>query len=165
MSNPLEKIQTEIQALEKQIRMKEFERFQATEKPTVEDRLTRRQRLRELKYKTKNDLSIYALRKAGHKVKVTHIRYAKNAELSVLIPVPSYLRNIVDFYPRGGVTYLVITTPDGQLLSMNSICHVDDCFDYKLGVKLCLDQITKEEATFLLSTTPTEATVKVSIAG
>lgn len=162
MKTQLDQITTEIKALEKQIRMKEFERFQASEKPTVEDRLTRRKRLRDLKYKTKNGLTVYALRKAGHKVKVTHIRYHSTKEISVLIPAPSYLRNVIDFYPRGGVTYLVITAADGQTYAVNSLCHVDDCFDYKLGVKLCLDQLTQAEADYLMSTLPTEAKPEVA---
>lgn len=156
MRTQIDEIETEIQGLKKQIRVKEFERYQATEKPTAETRLARRARLRALKYKTKNGLDVYSLRKAGHKVKVTHIRYSAHDDISVFIPVPSYLRGIVEFYPRGGVTYLVITTADGQIFSANSLCHTSDCFDYKLGVKLCLDQISQDEATFLLSTLPKE---------
>lgn len=154
MRTKIDEINTEIQDLEKQIRMKEFERFQATGKAKSEDRLIRRARLRKLRYSTKNGLDVYKLRQAGHKVKVTHIRYTASDDISVLIPAPSYLRGVVEFYPRGGVTYLVITTADGQTLSANSICHADDCFDYKLGVKLCLDQISQAEADFLLSTLP-----------
>lgn len=151
MKTQIDEITNEIKSLEKQIRVKEFERFQATEKPNTEDRLARRQRLRNLKYKTKNGLSVYALRKAGHKVKITHIRYQNNDDISVLVPAPSYLRGIVDFYPRGGVTYLVINSADKQQFAASSICHTADCFDYKLGVKLCLDQITQAEADYLLS--------------
>lgn len=110
------------------------------------------------KYKTRNGLTIYGLRKAGNDVKVTHVRYATMKDVAVPVPVPSYLRKFVDFTARGGATHIVITTATGETVAVSSVCHEDDSFDYKLGVKIALDQISDEEADYLLN--PAEAEVE-----
>jgi hypothetical protein len=105
------------------------------------------------KYKTTNGLTVENLRKAGHKVKVVHVRYTAFEGVKVLVPVPSFLRGVAKFTAFGGATHIVITTPasDSPDIAVSSVCHTDDCFDYRLGVKRALDEISQDEATLLLS--------------
>jgi len=112
----------------------------------------RAQRLK-TRYATHNGLTIEKLRKAGLKVSVSHIRYTQQDGVKPLIPVPSYLRKVAEFTPFGGATHICIVLPtsDSVPICVSSVCHIDDCFDYKMGVKIALDQFTQEEADLLLS--------------
>jgi hypothetical protein len=102
------------------------------------------------KYKTKNGLTIHKLRLAGVSVKVSHIRYTTFDDVAAPVPVPSFMRESFHFLPRGGATHIHLTTPDMDTSSVTSVCHPDDAFDYKMGVKLALDQFTQQEADDLL---------------
>ena len=103
------------------------------------------------RYNTKNGLTIHSLRQAGLVVTVSHIRYTEMADISVLIPVPSYLRKAFNFTANGGSTHITILKQNGEWLCLSSICHIDDAFCYKMGVKKALEQLTQEEADDLLS--------------
>ena len=115
------------------------------------------------KYKTDNGLTIYNLRMAGNEVKVTHIRYTditipkldhegnELGSITVTVPVPSYMRSVYNFNAKGGTTHIVITTPEGERHVCTAICHEVDSYDYKLGVKLALDQVPDELAKELLT--------------
>jgi len=102
------------------------------------------------RYLTKNGLTIHKLRQAGVTVTVSHIRYV-DAGIEPLVPVPSSLRGVYNFHPRGGATHIIMVAPDGTTIGVSSVCHVDDSFDYKMGVKIALDQVTQDEAEHLLS--------------
>lgn len=119
-----------------------------------EEKKAKRRELRDLnkiRYITKNGLTIYNLRQAGNTVNVMHIRYADVPGVAVATPVPSYLRGAFDFMARGGATHITILRPDGSWTCTSSVCHVDDSFDYKMGVKLALDLFTQDEADALLT--------------
>lgn len=110
--------------------------------------------LMKLRYETKNGLTIHNLRQAGHVVSISHIRYSDVEGVKNPVPVPSYLRGAFKLSPRGGATHISILKPNGEWICVSSICHQDDCFDYKLGVKTALEQLTQAEADELL--TPVE---------
>lgn len=110
-------------------------------------------KLNKERYKTRNGLTIHGLRQAGVIVTVNHIRYTDIPNVPVLIPVPSYLRKLHDFNPRGGVTHITLVAPDGQSFALTSICAMSDSFDYRMGVKIALDQLSHDDAKFLMSGT------------
>jgi hypothetical protein len=132
------------------------------EDPTIRDRerKVRKEEIRALnrvRYATNNGLTIHKLRQAGNTVSVVHIRYADIPGVAIAPPVPSYLRGAYEFLPRGGATYVTIIKPNGEWMSLSSVCHIDDSFDYKLGVKHALEQLDQQEADALLVTDQTEA--------
>lgn len=115
---------------------------------------------RKRKYETWNGLTIHKLRKAGHKVSVTHIRYVSRSltkestgESTVfLLPVTCSLRKFVarDFFPKGGQTWVQIKTTDDKDIVVDATCNMEDHYDYKMGVKTCLECIPKATADKLL---------------
>lgn len=142
----------------KQLRTVEFELYKVTNTPKP-DKATiaaNRKKAKTLKYKTENGLSIQDLRTAGNKVKVIHIRNTVvlipktthdgelRYHLELTMPVNSFMRKSYTFEPRGGATHIQVTTPDGAIFMGSSICHEQDTFDYKMGVKLALEQFTDE---------------------
>lgn len=150
----IESVQAEILTKQKEIRQCEAKLFQlGSKKKDVELIAKRRAEARKAKYKTKNGLTIEGLRKAGHKVRVSHIRYTEQPGVAILIPVPSYMRKVANFTSYGGATHIVITTPlsDSPDIAISSVCHSDDCFDYKMGVKQALDTIEQADADNLMS--------------
>ena len=100
----------QIAASKKALRQLEYKLFQESGKKSKRPVRTTKE-MRAAKYKTNNGLTIHELRRAGNTVKITHIRYASMEGVGTLVPVPSYLRKLTSFYPRGGVTYVLITTP------------------------------------------------------
>jgi hypothetical protein len=132
---------------------------------TLVDKKAIRKQQKAVKYATKNGLTIHKLRLAGYDVSVSHIRYTEfdydqtvhrtNARPPIRVPVPTHLREYVDFSSKGGATHIVISRPtaDGGTtgLRLTSICHELDSFDYKLGVKTALDQIEPALAAQLLA--------------
>lgn len=105
------------------------------------------------KYAINNGLSVHKLRLAGNRVTIAHIRYVSiptQDGASVLQPVPSYLRNFHEFTPYGGATHISITTPENKEYLTSSFCHLDDGFDYKMGVKRALESFSQAEADKLL---------------
>jgi len=105
------------------------------------------------RYTISNGLSVHKLRLAGNRVSISHIRYVlmdAQDQTSVLLPIPSYLRNFHEFTPNGGATHISITTPDNEEFLVSSYCHVVDNFDYKLGVKIALEGFSQEMADKLL---------------
>lgn len=107
--------------------------------------------LKKIRYQTDNGLTIHNLRQAGNGVSISHIRYADIPGVKVAVPIPSFMRGVYDFLPRGGVTYINIIKPNKEWISLTSVCHIDDSFDYKMGVKTALEQLTDEEAYDLLN--------------
>jgi len=98
----------------------------------------------ELLLDPKNIPTVHSLRNNGYKVRIIHWRYPVNEERKICgdlvhqsqIP-PSYRST------RGGVTEVEITTPDGQNYFAQAHCHINDCFNRKLGVKIALGRICK----------------------
>lgn len=129
-------------------------------KPSADELKTARRVERKKKYITENGLTIHKLRKAGHTVSVSHIRnYEKTVktckgEHKILVPVNASLRGALgeNFHPKGGQTWIHITTVDKEQIIVDATCVPEDHYDYKLGVKLCLDSISKKQADELLST-------------
>lgn len=115
-----------------------------------------RKRINEVKYAISNELSVHKLRLAGNQVSISHIRYVAVDTVeqdSLMLPVPSYLRNYHEFTPNGGATHITITSPNGEQFLVSSYCHVIDNFDYKLGVKTALEGIDQATADRLLGKT------------
>lgn len=159
-----------ITAAEATIRNAERQLFllEKSKSPVVDKKAIAAQKRAE-RYKTKNGLTIDKLIQAGNTVRVSHIRYMEIPGTRVVghiweddvkvpvyedfitrVPVPTFLRGHCEFTAKGGSTYVVITTPEGDIISRDSHCHELDSFDYKLGVKNCLDQIKQEAADDLL---------------
>lgn len=143
-----------IAAAKKALSQLEYQLFQES-RGTKKSAAKTTKEMRAEKYKTINGLTIHNLRQAGNTVKITHIRYANMTGVGVLVPIPSYLRKLTDFHPRGGATYVVITTPSKEVYSAVSVCNEVDCFDYRTGVKLALDRFSQGIADELLA--PLEA--------
>lgn len=148
-------IENQIKNSEAETRKLKAEKYALVSSVTpVVDKKAVRRAAREARCKTKNGLTIHALRLAGNEVSVTHIRYAKVPGVPTPVPVPSYMRGIYPFVSKGGATHIVITRPNGLLATTSSICHEIDSFDYKVGVKEALDQFAQEEADELLGLAP-----------
>ena len=133
----------------------EFKRDNTT--PVDKDAIRKTQKL--LKYRTSNGLTIHNLRLAGVKISCMHQRqaavpYGTDASTGETLyaeaPVPSFMRGTYKFLPRGGATYITVEDKNGESVTVASLCHTIDSFDYKLGVKLALEHFTQEEATSLL---------------
>ena len=112
-----------------------------------------------LKYRTSNGLTIHNLRLAGVKISCMHQRQAlvpygtdtvTGKPVYAEAPVPSFMRGTYKFLPRGGATYITVEDKNGESVTVASLCHTIDSFDYKLGVKLALEHFSQEEATSLL---------------
>lgn len=148
---------------QKELRTAQYELFKSTHVPVDQEKQKLlRKAAKKSKYETENGLTIHKLRQAGHKVLVSHTRYvlkktkkparmADQPDQQMLVPCPSSLRKFTDFYPRGGQTYVHITTIDDETIITDSTCHFEDSFDYKLGIKHCLDSISMDAATELLA--------------
>lgn len=129
-------------------------------RPSQDQILNERRKARKEKYQTTNGLTIYGLRQAGNKVRVVHIRYMRPPTgleeqplMNLAVPVPTSLRHHnLNFLPNGGATYIEIVTPENKQILTSSICHEDDNFDYKMGVKTALDCLSKDTAEMLMST-------------
>lgn len=149
----LEEAETAHRATVNKIKREAYENWVSSGAKTAEaeDRRVAQALARKTKYNTSNGVTIHKLRQAGVKVSVNHIRYSELPGIPHLVPVPSYLRSMYDFYPRGGVTHITLVAPAGESYGLTSICHMSDSFDYKLGVKLCLEQLEAEDAEYLLS--------------
>ncbi|WP_394998905.1 hypothetical protein [Acinetobacter sp.] len=147
-------LQTELQNAKKAVSAATAALYQFSKEnqPAVqEDKVAARKAAKVAKYATKNGLTIHKLRLAGNEVKITHIRFTDIPGVATLVPVPSYMRTVYNFWPRGGATHIVITTPDGKRWAATSVCHCIDSFDYKLGVKEALDSFYLADAKELLS--------------
>jgi hypothetical protein len=147
-------LQTELQAAKKAVNAATaaIYQFNKENQPAVQaDKEAARKAAKVAKYATKNGLTIHKLRLAGNEVKITHIRYTDIPGVPTLVAVPSYMRTVYSFWPRGGATHIIITTPDGKRLAATSVCHCIDSFDYKLGVKQALEAFSNEDAADLLS--------------
>lgn len=158
--NSKEAFNAAVEAKEKEIRTLTAE-FYRTQGPTTDKaaQIAARKLARAEKYKTKNGLTVHELRKAGNRVRVCHVRYIEVPGVAVAIPVPLYMKEMVppnanggpNFAPNGGATHIHITSPLGHEIGVSSVCHIDDSFDYKLGVKYALDQINQTQANNLLA--------------
>lgn len=101
--------------------------------------------------------TIHQLRLEGYKVRVKHQRY-KHVRYSEFLAGTNLGQkdwfNLVPIkelpgkerFPRGGETTVEITTPDGRNYAATSKCHINDNFDRKLAVRICLGRIEKQAA-------------------
>lgn len=147
----IEQLQHELAIKTRQTKAKLYEAKNKLDKSAVTQlKKDNHAKLMRVRYTTNNGLTIHNLRQAGNTVSVSHIRYAKVPGVAVDVPVPSFLRGAFDFCARGGSTHITIIKPNGEWTCLSSVCHSDDSFDYKMGVKTALEQLTQEEAkTFL----------------
>ena len=155
--NRIEQLTANIAESQANIRKAQAELYTLTK--TVVDPVVakaNRKAAKQLKYATSNGLTVYGLRQQGFDVGVTHIRNAHVPGVEHPVPVPSYLKHIHPLAARGGATHIVIGIQDKNkpetvysLLAVTSVCHEIDSFDYKLGVKTALDQITPEDLKYL----------------
>jgi hypothetical protein len=114
-------------------------------------------------------LSVQSLRAAGYKVRVCHKRhfsiFAEKDDVKVKIDVTPAMsfRELDDglptlnalcmpysikpisfsVEPRGGLTLIEITTPDGTDLKGEALCSKRDNYDKKKGVKIALGRALK----------------------
>jgi len=144
--------------------------------PDAEEVKATREAARAEKYATKNGLSITRLKELGYDITVSHIRNTlvkigegvgskgNIQDILIPVPIPAYLKHQFTPSARGGATHIIISVPvderelegAGEWVGLTSICHADDAFDYKLGVKTALDTITPEEAADLITNAPGE---------
>lgn len=93
--------------------------------------------------------SIHDLRKAGHKIRISHYRY-------ILVPVTSCLTRVTKkdkkggVYPtnsilaKGGRTEIEFTPKDGSTTQVvESCCNPKDQFNRRLGIRICLGRLRK----------------------
>jgi hypothetical protein len=111
-----------------------------------------------------NGVTVNALQKAGHNVRVKHLRWAvywgheamlKNNKgaVSRMMVVPSTFRKDPNymFLPKGGYTHVVIKKKDGEYVCVSSECSVEDPFCYGAGVARALERLTRKVISELLS--------------
>lgn len=91
--------------------------------------------------------SVKELRLSGYKVRVGHLRRfyypalkepisGKMAfEITCSPPIP---------FPRGGITVVRITTPEGMIAETKAICAETDQYNKKRGVKIALGRAFKK---------------------
>ena len=91
------------------------------------------EKIEEMKFK----FSVNDLRKMGYDVKVHHSRYCQDMLVTYADAEPC------NFNPRGGLTQVEITTPDGSVLSGESRCSKEDPFNKKLGVRIAIGRALK----------------------
>lgn len=153
----LESINAQLDTLKRQANTLLGFRHKLTHKPVDKEKLAAdRKAARKERYKTNNDLTIEKLRKAGHTVSVTHLRYVSKTTAQgteILVPVPCSLRSMVrnKLHPQGGQTWIAIKTIDDKNVLVESTCHMDDHYEYKMGVKLALDSVPANVAEELLA--------------
>ena len=78
---------------------------------------------------------IEQLRKDGYKVRVIHNRK---------IDFSDFPKTTIKF-PQGGVTRVEVRTPDGKELVGEAVCHPEENYNKKLGVKIALGRALKGE--------------------
>ena len=82
-----------------------------------------------------NELSVAELRKKKYKVEVHHSRVTTERHRFGGISE--------EIEPRGGVTHVRITTPDGEELKGVARCSLKDNYNKRLGVKIALGRALK----------------------
>ena len=85
--------------------------------------------------------TIHRLRKTGYKVRVKHYRYSKGGDITALHTLKE-TKSVIE--PRGGLTVMEITTPDGRTFRGGAKCHMKDNFCYRISNSICLGRIAKE---------------------
>ena len=139
--------------INKDIRDLKYELYKALPVKPEEELAIQKAEAKRIKYTSDNGLTIEKLQNAGFSVKVVHVRYMKLDGVPVPVPVPVFLRDVVSFAARGGATHILVEDTDsGEYVVASSICHERDNFDYKFGVKLALEQFSKDEASHILRT-------------
>jgi len=96
--------------------------------------------------------TVQSLRQSGHKVRVIHSRhlnFGPNATRKNKLN-PPFITSLEmkergidksDLAPRGGRTFIQVTTPSGQELCSEAICSLADNFNKKLGVEIALGRL------------------------
>ncbi len=128
----------------------ELHRVAFKDKPSVEEVRAAKKAAKAAKYKTRNGLSVHALRLAGNQVRVTHMRKVFVPGIPKELVAPTYLRDHVEFRAKGGSTFIEVVDSEGNIHPVLSVCHDHDHFDFKMGVKIALEQIDDESAALLL---------------
>lgn len=77
-------------------------------------------------------MTVQNLRKDGYKVRVLHHRRDDNRVLGGV-------------HPKGGMTVVQITTPDGRELEGRAECSKKDLYNKKLGVRMAIGRAMFKE--------------------
>jgi hypothetical protein len=106
-----------------------------------------------------NGLSIHKLRKIGHNVHVSHLRFAewdKTPDGPIMV-IPPYMVKDKQYRVKeqGGFTHITIKKAwSNETVNTSSRCSIDDNFCYKLGVKFALERIDSAVVSDLMTTSP-----------
>jgi hypothetical protein len=118
-------------------------------------------------YTPSHGVTLDQIIKQGHKVRVSHLRYAnyartkpefdggrkKRQEEKRFLVVPASFRHSGDFSlsPFGGYTHVHIKTKGGKHICVSSECSIEDNFCYRCGVKEALERLNAKELAQLLN--------------
>ena len=88
-------------------------------------------------------MKVYNLRKNGYRVRINHRRRYFDRANKRYVFLTDYEKSLspmsgVPPEPKGGITIINLTTPEGDELHGEAECSVKDCYDRKLGVSLAL---------------------------
>ena len=86
------------------------------------------------------NITVESLRKSGHKVRVVHTRYNQEGNL-----IPYSRKKKGEVSPKGGVSEVEVTFPDGSTFESEALCSKKDHFCYGKGVAICLGRIFKQK--------------------
>ena len=86
--------------------------------------------------------TVEQLRKSGNKVRVHHYRHIREGDngLTRFVPLCD-IQNFTKVHPKGGLTKVSITTPEGKHFEGKAGCVMTDAFNYKLGVRIALGKL------------------------
>lgn len=109
-----------------------------------------------LEINPKNPPTVEQLRRNGYKVRIQHFRYNRPDYIGE-IPKPLHEKvikshglhpqlkiNPSNIHVKGGRTIMEITTPTGRDYSVESVCHINDNFNRRRAVKMCLGRFAKQ---------------------
>lgn len=86
--------------------------------------------------------TVEQLRKSGYKIRITHSRNLFN--YSFIGYPKAYNAKANDICPRGGITYIQLTTPEGKDITSVSKCNLSDNYNKKIGVAIALGRALKK---------------------
>jgi hypothetical protein len=96
--------------------------------------------------------TVLEYRRAGYKVRVTHYRYAISLH-EIRANVGNGTEELY-VHPKGGMTEIEITHPTMKgmgdvpyTITIRAKCSKKDNYNNKLGVKICLGRVDKDEFT------------------
>lgn len=82
-------------------------------------------------------------RAAGHKVKITHLRWATDGMTTALVEPRTAKLLGLPVREKGGATYVELLAADGRKALGQAFCMATDNFDRGLGVVIALGRARK----------------------